>query len=217
MSYVFLFRLKDSDDRDCCAYIENKFPRFECDHYFGEIILHGSCYNKLDFPKYEKIETVLAKEEYEALVAYNKAISKLGYGIKKGDERYNKGIELSNDIKYVFDKLNDQEAKDFFEKIVESEMEYLMKEYELDEEDIETIFDKYVLECGNYRDRSVVAYVWNDIGEYAYEEAFELGYVTGNCHTRNDRYFDYDKFADDLLEREDVVELKDGRIALLSY
>ena len=214
MSYVFLFRLKDSNGRDCCAYIENKIPRFECDHYFGEIILHGSCYSKLDFPKYEKIETVLAKEEYEALIAYNKAVSKLGYGIKKEDERYNKGIELSNDIKYVFDKLNDQEAKDFFEKIVESEMEYLMEKYDLDEEDIETIFAEYDLE---YRDRSVVACVWGDIYEYAYEEALELGYVIGNDHTRNDRYFDYDKFADDLLEREDVVELKDGRIALLSY
>lgn len=214
MSYVFLFRLKDSNDRDCCAYIENKIPRFECDHYFGKIILHGCCYSGLNFPKYEQIETVLAEEEYEALIAYNKATSKPGYGIKKGDERYNKGIELSNDIKYVFDKLNSQEAKDFFEKIVESEMEYLMKEYDLDEEDIETIFDEYDLE---YRDRSVVAYVWNDIGEYAYEEAFELGYVTGSYHTRNDRYFDYDKFADDLLEREDVVELKDGRIASLSH
>lgn len=30
MSYLFLFREKDSDDRDCCAYIDSKNPRFEC-------------------------------------------------------------------------------------------------------------------------------------------------------------------------------------------
>ena len=83
--YLFLYRKKDSDDRDCCAYIGAKNPRWECENYFGSITLHGACYSGHDFLNYDKIETVLTKTEYEELIIYNKAIKDLGYGIKKGD------------------------------------------------------------------------------------------------------------------------------------
>ena len=51
--YLFLYREKAADDRDCCAYIEAKNPRFECGHYFGGVGLHGACYCGHDFPDYE--------------------------------------------------------------------------------------------------------------------------------------------------------------------
>ena len=54
MSYLFLFREKDSDDRDCCAYIDSKNPRFECNHYFGSVNLNGACYSGHKFPAYEE-------------------------------------------------------------------------------------------------------------------------------------------------------------------
>ena len=95
MSYLFLFREKDSDDRDCCAYIDSKNPRFECNHYFGRVNLNGACYSGHEFPAYEDIETVLTEAEYNELIQFNKAINDLGYGITKGDERYNKGIAFS--------------------------------------------------------------------------------------------------------------------------
>lgn len=82
--YLFLGRLKDCDDRDCCLYIENKNPRWECNHYFGGITLHGSCFSRSDFPDYDDLETVLSREEYKELMVYNEEIGKLGYGIKKG-------------------------------------------------------------------------------------------------------------------------------------
>ena len=40
---LFLYRIKDSDDRDCCAYIDADGSKFECNHYFGfEIINKGA-------------------------------------------------------------------------------------------------------------------------------------------------------------------------------
>ena len=82
--YLFLYREKAADDRDCCAYIDSKNPRFECNHYFGSVNLNGACYTGHEFPAYEDIETVLTKAEYNELVQFNKAINDLGYGITVG-------------------------------------------------------------------------------------------------------------------------------------
>ena len=68
--YLFLGRLKDQSDRDCCLYIENKNPRWECDHYFGKIILHGSCFWHSDFPDYDEISGTLTP-----VMLYRKDIS----------------------------------------------------------------------------------------------------------------------------------------------
>ena len=211
--YLFLYREKAADDRDCCAYIEAKNQRFECDHYFGGVDLHGACYCGHDFPDYEEIETILTKAEYEELIAYNKAIKDLGYGIKKGDERYNKGIELSKSVQHIFDKLKSSEAKEFQQTIIESEIEYLKDEYSLSDEDIEKIFDEYYLD---YRDRGIIGCVFNDSSDLGYEEAWQLGYIK-NGDTIAERYFDYEKFGEDLLEDENYLELDDGRVVSLNY
>lgn len=63
--HLFLYRIKDSDDRDCCAYVDAAGPKFECNHYFSSINICGSCYFGGEFPEYEEIETILTKDEYD--------------------------------------------------------------------------------------------------------------------------------------------------------
>lgn len=211
MKYLFLYRVKNSD-RDCCAYLENKPNRFECDHYFGRPILHGSCYCNSDWEEYDDIETILTREEYEALIHFDEEIGKLGSGIKRGDERYQKGINLCADIQYVYDKLKSEEAKEFFLQIQESEKEFLMEEYGLDEDDVEDIFKNYYLD---YRDRSIVGYIFEDTYELGEEEAYSLGYVKKDSVA--ERYFDFEQFGEDLCDDEWYHKLHDGRIVRLNY
>lgn len=207
--YVFLYK-DNTDDRDCCAYIEAKAERFECDHYFGGVILHGACYSGHNFANYEDIRTVLTENEYKQLIQFSKDINDLGYGITKGDERYNKGIELCKAIQPIYDKLLSEENEEFFKEIQEEEKEYLMDKYNLDEDDIETIFDKYSLD---YRDRAVVGYVYNDTYDLGYEEAYSFGYINESTSA----YFDFEAFGEDLKYDENYCELADGRIVSLMY
>lgn len=209
--YVFLYK-DNSEDRDCCAYIKENPMRWECNHYFGGVILHGACYSKHDFASYEDIKTVLTEDEYNQLVKFNEEINVLGSGIIKGDERYNKGVELCNAIQPVYDKLLSVENEELFNEVIEEEKEYLMDEYGFDEEDVEQIFDEYYLD---YRDRGIVSCVFNDSYDLGYEEAYSLGYVERNSVT--ERYFDFDQFGKDLLEEEQYIELNDGRIVYLNY
>ena len=65
--HLFLYRIKDSDDRDCCAYIDAAGPKFECNHYFSSIDVCGSCYSGSEFPVYEEIETILTKMNMKKL------------------------------------------------------------------------------------------------------------------------------------------------------
>ena len=212
--YLFLYREKTADDRDYCAYIEAKNPRWECGHYFGSVNLHGACYcGKAKFPAYEDIETVLTESEYNELIQFDKAINELGYGIVEGDERYNKGIELSKAIQHIFDKLDSDEAREFQQPIIESEIEYLKDEYSLSDEDIEKIFDEYYLD---YRDRGIVGCVFDNSSDLGYNEAWSLGYIK-NGDLIAERYFDYEKFGEDLLEDERYFELDDGRVVCLNY
>lgn len=46
--HVFLYRIKNSNDRDCCAYIDANDPDFVCNHYFSSVGICGSCYSGKD-------------------------------------------------------------------------------------------------------------------------------------------------------------------------
>lgn len=211
--YIFLYRIKNTSDRDACAYIENKALRWECDHYFGGVNLHGSCYCGHEWAQYEDIETILTEEEYNALKKFDKDINSLGFSITKGDDRYLSGIWLCESIQPIFDKLNSEEAQEFFNQIWEEEKEYLMNEYSLDEEDINTITDAYYLP---YRDRSIVGYVYRNTEDLGYEEAYSMGYIS-NDNSVTTRYFDYAAFGEDLAREEGYCELPDGRVVSLMY
>lgn len=209
--YIFLYK-ENTEDRDCCAYIEAKPMRWECGHYFGSVILHGACYSGHNFAPYEDIKTILTEDEYNQLVKFNEEIKDLGFGIVKGDERYNKGVELCNAIQSVYGKLLSAENENLFNEVIEEEKEYLMDEYGFDEEDIEQIFDEYYLD---YRDRGIVGCVFDSVYDLGYDEAYSLGYVDSNSVA--ERYFDFEKFGEDLLEEEQYMQLNDGRCVCLNY
>ena len=212
--HLFLYRIKDSDDRDCCAYIDAAGPKFECNHYFGSITLRGSCYSGREFPEYEKIETFLTKNEYEEILIFNIFIKSLGYGITKGDSKYKAGIKLIDSIKHIYDKLKSDEAFAFFEDIQNSEMEYLKEEYNLSDRNIEEIFNEYT---EDFRDRSIVSWVYDSIEKAGYNEAWELGYIK-NDNSISSKYFNYKKFGEDLVEdNEYFLELWDERVVRLNY
>lgn len=212
MNKIFLYK-DNSEDRDCCAYIDVEPMRWECDHYFGGVTLHGACYGGGNFANYEDIKTVLTEEEYGQLLQFDVDIKGLGYGITKGDERYNKGVELCKAIQPIYDKLLSEDGQEFFEQIQEEEREYLMEEYGLDDDDIDMIFDNYGLD---YRDRSVVGYVYKDEYDLGYEEAWSLGYVSHNDYI-SEKYFDFESFGEDLANDEYHCQLSDGRIVSLCY
>lgn len=209
MSKVFLYRVKDSEDRDCCAYIENNPMRFECGHYFGRPILHGSCYCNSDWENYDEIETVLTEAEYNALIEFDNAIENLGCGIERDSERYMEGVKLCQNIQAVYDKLNGEEAKAFYQKIVADEKLIVMSEHDMTAEQVNAAFDNYPL-SDDYQDRSIIGHVFEDASDLGYEEAFELGYIKNNDYI-SQTYFDYEKFGEDLLEEEQYFELDDGR------
>lgn len=208
---IFLYR-DNSNDRDCCAYIEP--CRFECGHYFSSLKITGACYSNSDFAEYKDIQTILTEDEYNKLLEFGNNISNLGYGIKKGDERYDKGMKLCAEIQVIFDKLQSKEAQNFFKKISDEEMEYLKEEYGFYDDDIEEIFDNYSLE---YKDRSIVGCVFRDAYECGYEEAYNLG-IMDNDNDIATKYFDFEKFGRDLADEDErYLELSDGRIVFLNY
>lgn len=216
MNKIFLYK-DNSEDRDCCAYIDAEPMRFECDHYFGGVSLQGACYSGGVFANYEDIKTVLTEEEYGQLLQFAIDIKDLGYGIVKGDERYDKGVELCKAIQPVYDKLLSEEGQEFFEHIQDEEREYLMDEYNLDEEEVEQIFNEYGLD---YRDRGVVSHVFSDTYDCGYEEAWSFGIIDSSMESGGfpySRYFDFEKFGEDIAEDGYHCLLDDGRVVCLNY
>lgn len=92
-------------------------------------------------------------------------------------------------------------------------MEYLKEKYNLSNRDIEEILNEYT---EDFRDRSIVSYVYDDSEEAGREEAWQLGYLDND--SISSKYFDYKKFGEDLVEdNEYFMELCDGRVVSLSY
>lgn len=191
--YTFLFKENGTNDRDCVRYIylENLKENHTCIN--GKFNVCGACYSmslKEEDANYENITTILTEEEYKMLCN--------PYG---------------QDLTSIIEKLESKENQKLFEQVIEEEKEYLMDEYNLDEDDIERIFDKYSLD---YRDRAVVGGIYDDAYDLGYNEAWSLGYVNDNDSITM-RYFDFEAFGDDLKYDEYYCELSDGRIVSLMY
>ena len=191
--YTFLFKENETNDRDCVRYIDLEDLKKNDVCIDGRFNVHGACYSmslKEEDADYENITTILTEEEYKMLCN------------PKG-----------KDFTSIIEKLESEANAELFEQVIEEEKEYLMDEYNLDEDDIDTIFDNYGLD---YRDRGIVGCVFDDACDLGYEEAYALGYVD----TRNsivERYFDFEKFGEDLLEEEQYMQLNDGRCVYLNY
>ena len=168
----------------------------------------------VNFLYMKKLKQFSQKDEYEEIISFNIFIKALDYGITKGDSRYNAGIKLIDSIKHIYDKLKSDEAIAFFEKIQKSEMKYLKTEYDLSDRDIEEILNEYT---EDFRDRSIVSYVYDDSEEAGREEAWQLGYVKDDDPISS-KYFDYKKFGEDLVNYDNYfMELWNGRVVNLSY
>lgn len=212
--YYFLYKENNSNNRDCVKYLEvNRIGELECGHYFPSLNVTGACFSQslnVSEMNLNEITSILTAEDFQLLDEYDNFVHNLGYGITKDDEKYLSGMKEFEKILSVIEKIKSKENEILFEKIQEEEKEYLAEEYSLNEEDVEEIFNNYGLD---YRDRGIVSYIWDSIEEVAEEEAEQLGYVT----EWNERYFNYEKFGEDLLESENYLELSNGRIAVLNY
>lgn len=210
--YVFLGKIKNSNDRDCVKYM--KFEGFVCGHYFGGLVISGACFcGDLDNLRdnLDNFESILTKEELLKLFELNDKIKKLGIGIEKGSEKYNKGIEILNEYENTIGKkLLSEENEKLFEKVMEEEKEIMKAKWSLSDDDIERIFECYTL---NYRDRAIIGYVYNDAYELGEMEIDECYNVPENLR----KYIDFEKFGNDLIDDEYYVELYDGRIVYLNY
>lgn len=207
---LFLYREKEANDRDCCAYVER--PKFECGHYFGHIGIHGACYLSSLKAEYSDIDTILTEEEYNKLFEYNKIVDELGYGIEKDSEKYKQGMKAIEELKPIFDKLISEEAEKFFAEIITDEKQYVMDEYDLTEDEVDEVFANYGQE---YQDRGIVGYVWRnceDLGAEYIESCYQIPDFL-------EYYIDYDKFGNDLVQNDydRYYKLADGRIVEMSY
>ena len=192
--YVFLFKENGTDDRDCVRYIDLEDLRKNSICYDGKFNVHGACYWKSlkeEDADYEDITTILTETEYKMLCNPE-----------------------GQDLTEIIRKLESGENEELFNEIVKEEKEYLMDEYNLDEDDIDMIFNNYGLD---YRDRAVVGYVFEDCYDLGYEEAWSLGYIDSNNDSIVSRYFDYEAFGEDLANEEYYCKLTDGRIVSLMY
>lgn len=90
----------------------------------------------------------------------------------------------------------------------------MKKEYNLSDRNIEEILNEYT---EDFRDRSIVSYVYDNSEEAGREEAWQLGYIK-NDDPISSKYFDCEKFGEDLVEDDEYfMELWDGRVVRLSY
>lgn len=197
MEKIFIYKEQNTNDRDCVKYIDNE-KNIKGDIWFTNVGLTGACFScslELDKIDFDNITTILTKEEFKLLDNFNRSI---------------RGSDLWESIIPIFKKLRSKENQDLFEKVKLEEIEYLKDEYSLDDNDIETIFNNYYLD---YRDRGIVSSVYKDIYDLGYESAWSFGTV----NEESERYFDYEKFGEDLLNGGDYVELEDGRIVYVNY
>jgi len=204
--YVFLYKERDTEDRECVKYIES-MPT-------GAIGIHGACFSSClienDFD-YDNVTTLLTRKDFDDIFLYNKEMSEIRFiTIHEGDEKYQKKLDLLELIKPVLDKLNSEGNKLLLEKVIEEEKEYIQDRYSMSKDDIEEIFENY---DGEYRDRAIISYVYEDIEECGYEYAHCCMCIDKQV----ERYFDYEKLGVDLLDGGYYIELTDGRVVSMSY
>lgn len=213
MKKIFLAKIKNDDSRDVVKYLE--FNGFECNHYFGGLHIDGACFSGFEKElkemvenNFENLETILTQEEFKKLFALNNEIKDLGYRIERGSERYNRGCEIIEEYRNTIEKkLLSEENERLFKKVVNDEKRYCKQEYNLNDYDVDFIFDNYNLE---YQDRAIISRVYDDFDDMVEEEKFSFGYDEMP-------YFNDEEFGRDLLDSENYLELGSGKIVSYNY
>lgn len=206
----FIGKEKNSDKRDVVYYIE--FGGFECNHYFSGFHLNGACFGGFEKEFKQlfdegKIESILTTQDIEKLYNIGNKLNDLGFGIEKDSDRYNQGMVLLKELDEIKEKLESKENEQLFNKVIEKEKNWCMKEYNLSRNDVDYIFREY---NGIYQDRGIILCIYNDFDDMVEEEKFSFGY-------ENIQYFDDKAFGNDLLESGNYLELENGKIVDLSY
>lgn len=207
--YIFLGRTKDDG---ICHYIQDKPAEFECGHYFSTPYLTNANCSTHDFPEYENLETILSSDEYGRFLQLKDDINSLGFGIKTGDKRYERGLALRQSLlNDVYTKLTSPEAAEFFGNIVDDEKRKLAELYNLTDSQANQIFDESPLD---YKDAGIVMTVCYNSKEIA--EEFVNNYfpqIDDMSGFKLSWYIDYEKLGDDLVqESEDYLVLDDYRV-----
>lgn len=210
---LFLAKIKNSDDRDVVKYI--KFTGFECNHYFGGLHIEGACFGGFEKElrdivenNFEELETILTKDDFIKLFELNDELKALGYGIKKDSDKYNRGLEIIKEYENTIEKkLQSNENKELFEKVIEDEKEYVKNEYNLSDLEVNDIFKNYHLE---YQDRAIISHIFRNFDDMVYEEKLDFGYD-------KQPYFDDESFGYDLLNSESYYKLDSGKIVSYNY
>ena len=219
-NYIFLAKIEDINKRDCVYYLDDTSFEFEYGHYFRGLMVCGASFcGFLEELKeevnnnFDKVKTILTKEEFSELFKLHDEVKALGYGIEKDNDKYNKGLELCNKANELFEKLYTKENLDLFNEVIIEEKEWVKNEYSLSSEDVDVLFDNYGhgYSCDlGYRDRGIISTIFDDFDNMVYEEKFNFGY--------NDiPYFDDKAFGEDLLENSSYYKLPSGKIVYYSY
>jgi len=190
MANVFFFKENDTDDRDCVRYLDMSSIKR------GYIGVCGACYSgKFGEVSYENVTTILTEEEFYTI--------------------WNARDYDASAMDSILEKLRSYENDELFERVKQEEAEWLMDEYNFDEEDVEAIFDE---SYNGYYDRGLVSCVYDDSYDLGYETAHSCGYIDRSNESIVERYFDFGQFGEDLInEDEGYVELSDGRVAVLNF
>jgi hypothetical protein len=213
--HVFFFRdgkTENDADRDWVKYIEVN------DIKIGHgLSICGSCFcgGRLSEVDVHNTVSFIGESDLQKLFDYDTAVHSLGWNIKDDPEKMAKATELFEAVKPIFDKLLSKDNKKFFEEeIVPVEDEYLKDEYNLSDAELEEIFDNYYQD---YRDRSVINYVYDDVEDFGRNEASNMG-VFGRDNANLEQYFDFEEYGEDLINDQDMYyKLEDGRVVCLSY
>jgi len=202
---LFLYKDRDSDDCDCVKYTKI-YPNKHIEIY---TLHHNLKFKRIDF-EYDNATTLLTRKDFDTIFFFNSEILNLTSCEPDDIDSCKKLIHLQEMIKPVYDKLLSTGNKHLFEKVVEEEMEYLQDEFSLSDADMVEILQKYYRD---YKDRSMITNVYNNLIECGYEYAYSCGYFEE--HT--ERYFDFNKLGYDLLQTDEFLELSSGRIVKYSY
>lgn len=126
--YIFLAKIKNTDDRDCVYYYDTTSFSFECGHYFTGLRTSGASFGGFENElrevinnNFDDIESILTKEEFLELFKLHDEIKALKYGIKIDTDKYNTGLELCNKAKDLLKKLYDKENLELFNKVISDE------------------------------------------------------------------------------------------------
>lgn len=189
MATVFFFKENDTNDRDCVRYIN------EAAIQRGYISVCGACFSgKFGNPSYEDITTILTEQEFNTL--------------------WNARDYDAATMDSIMNKLRSDANKRLFERVQQEEVECIVDEHDIDADEVWEIFNDY---GSDYCDRGMICDVYKNTYDLGYETAYEWGYINKDNEMNMERYFDFEKFGEDLCCDGDYYELNDGRVVYLNY